>query len=256
MRWLGRQPLLPEAHPAIRPTPPPAPRWPIRPTQDGRPPQPSSAEFQRGLRWGLPTACGFLAAWGIIRCADVPTACPSPAPAPPSTTPPAPASTEGFSPDGEAHFRTASPPTGTPFPQCPLPPQPPASFPPQAREPRPPPEQTPRSLPADSRNDHSPTTGRSATPTQDPSTRTNLALSPNSGPGMPHPPPPASRNGHQLLSATASRGCRNDPSRNAFHVLAAQRPALEPQADRREACRLKLRSVGRSPAPPPIQNRT
>ena len=166
-RRLGRQPLPPEAHPAIRPTPPPAPRWPARPAQGRKTSHPSSAEFQRGLRLGLPTACGFPAAWGIAKSADRPDGPPVPAVCFTVRYPTSPHPPLGLSPKRTEHFWTASRPTGALFPQRPLTEQPPASFPPRAREPRPLPKRTPRSLPTDPRNDHSPTTGRSATPTPD-----------------------------------------------------------------------------------------
>jgi len=75
-------------------------------------------------------------------------------------------------------------------------------FPPQAGEPRSLPERAPCSLLTDSRTDRPRTTGRSATPTRNLSAQTSPSLSPDSGPGMTNPSPPAS-----------GRACNRSPPR-------------------------------------------
>ena len=219
-RRLGRQPPSPEALQAIRPTPLPTP-----------------ATLPTILRTGNPSAFGFLIRTGTpvgsthrLRTSHrrghhpkrrrpdgppVPRACPT-ARYPTSPRPPL-----GLSPKGTERFRTASHPTGAPFPQRPLPHQPPASFPPRAREPRLLPKRAPRSFLTDSRSASPPLLANRRRPLQ--------TLCPNEPRPLfrlrardDQPPPPAGGKGLPPLPAAFSRGCRNDHSRQAFRP-AAQR---------------------------------
>jgi len=247
-RRLGCQLPSPEAPQVIRPTPPPAHRRPACYPQDGKSLSLRLPDASGDSGWAYPPPANFPPPGASFkaptsRLPAVPAAC-SAARYPASPRPPL-----GLSPKGTERFRTAIHPIGAPFPQRPLPHQPPASFPPRAREPRPRPERAPRSLPADSRADQPPTTGRSATPTGDPSTQTSPALSPDFGPGMTHPPPPARGKSLPPLPATASRGCRNDHSRQAFHSWRPNGMRLSrcaERAKRAERSRLEARV-----SPPP-----
>ena len=151
-------------YPAQFPTSPPLA---IRPAQDGKPLSLRPLNSSGDSGWVYPPPAGFSPP-GVS--SDAPTSRRPAVPAACFTAryPTSPRQPLGLSPKGTEHFRTAGRPIGAPFPQRPLPHQPPASFPPRVREPRPLPERSPRSLPADSRDDQPPATGRSATPTPDP----------------------------------------------------------------------------------------